>query len=416
MLISSDSALIQPPIIGSQSHLDSVLEISLYTLGFEATYRVIIPAFKDRRKRLQQLAIALLPEDTYEGLQIATDRLLDQQAFATVEALKGNGAEVPHALACPPWTVYHCMSLTPELADALYEAGFRDVDGLDSNGETPLLFDLRGSPSRGSDLLNLCIWFSKKNARITQPAPKRHDNESQMMAAHWLAYRLGNFLKDLFFLEIYMEHEHSLAHLFSIAASEHIHLYWDLVIFLSSLSTFDDCLCSCSSSSGCSPFSKFMQGFIDIIEGPPSWVRIPRHVGHRERRQRIAEWMQEEFLFQHHDHVLLVSRDFIRFETFNELGLTHTCCSYDGSWISQYFRRPCETESRDTREIEHVQLQELEHLVEEFEDEFEKLGQSLPEFLEGYWKTRMAEVLDKSKPVTEEQVRRVEELGVVLRK
>ncbi|KKA18219.1 hypothetical protein T310_7829 [Rasamsonia emersonii CBS 393.64] len=66
----------------------------------------------------------------------------------------------------------------------------------------------------------------------------------------------------------------------------------------------------------------------------------------------------------------------------------------------------------EIRDEERELLAQLEELVAEFEEKYDELGQPLIAFLEGYWMTRMEEVL--SQEPEEDEIRRVRELGVVL--
>jgi hypothetical protein len=73
---------------------------------------------------------------------------------------------------------------------------------------------------------------------------------------------------------------------------------------------------------------------------------------------------------------------------------------------------------KDVREI-HEDWEELlskhENLVSEFCHKFQELGGTLMSFLKGYWQTRMEEVLKEEKPLDEEGIRRLREIGVVLK-
>lgn len=131
------------------------------------------------------------------------------------------------------------------------------------------------------------------------------------------------------------------------------------------------------------------------------------------QRQMMVEWVQESTELP--GSILeSITRQFIRHETFSKLELTHICCARERV-DPRYPPGPPPAEFvADIRHIEHAQLELLEVLVEEFEAEFERLGQPLAEFMEGYWNTRMEEVLEVSESDVEEQVRRIEEIGVVL--
>jgi hypothetical protein len=78
-----------------------------------------------------------------------------------------------------------------------------------------------------------------------------------------------------------------------------------------------------------------------------------------------------------------------------------------------YPERSTEDEIEQFREEDRSQIDELEHLVPEFVEKYSELNQPLLEFFEGYWATRMEQVLGAT---DEEEVRRIEELGVVLEK
>ena len=138
LLLEADSAFFSTGIFNYSSGGD-VLERAIECYA-DTLLPLLIPALVNRRNRLQQLAFEHLPERLYNSLGICPDRILDKQACQTYMALTDNGILVPASLTCPDriQTVYH-NSLTPRSAEMLYEAGFLDIDELDSKCVTPLM-------------------------------------------------------------------------------------------------------------------------------------------------------------------------------------------------------------------------------------------------------------------------------------
>jgi hypothetical protein len=66
----------------------------------------------------------------------------------------------------------------------------------------------------------------------------------------------------------------------------------------------------------------------------------------------------------------------------------------------------------EIREEDRFRLQLLEELVTEFVTKYAELGVGLMEFLEGYCTERVKKEL--SQPVDEEEIRRIEAIGVIL--
>ncbi|CAI7614178.1 unnamed protein product [Penicillium glandicola] len=106
----------------------------------------------------------------------------------------------------------------------------------------------------------------------------------------------------------------------------------------------------------------------------------------------------------------------VRFLTFDTLGLKHTCCIENHGYLKGY----CKLESREEEEIEEIldeeklRLIELEELLDELKIKFDDFGQPVMEFLDGYWHTRMIEVLSKRDPYDEEHVIESRRIGVML--
>ncbi|KAL9120103.1 MAG: hypothetical protein Q9187_003337 [Circinaria calcarea] len=100
--------------------------------------------------------------------------------------------------------------------------------------------------------------------------------------------------------------------------------------------------------------------------------------------------------------------DLVRLLTFEELELTHTCCRVSNNSIQEPLDK---TDIHEIHDEETVLLTKLEDLVLEFQEKKTELNVSIIEFLEGYWETRMKEVLKEPGYLNEEELQRI---GVVV--
>jgi hypothetical protein len=188
LLLQADSALISTGVHGCPDRGD-VLKHALAS-DADTLIPYLIPALVDRRNRLQQLAFERLPKDIYDHLHLRRDRILDRQAYRT---LVENDEMVPDSLRCSNGvkTVYHSQSLTPEISDLLFEAGFRDTDGLDSKRITPLMGCGTYNLMREESTLYNLPWLLSKDAEIYRNLPSLKAEESEGKIIHQLAYHLG---------------------------------------------------------------------------------------------------------------------------------------------------------------------------------------------------------------------------------
>jgi len=106
-----------------------------------------------------------------------------------------------------------------------------------------------------------------------------------------------------------------------------------------------------------------------------------------------------------------VFAEMIRFMTFDRLGIKHTCCQTDWGFI---IRLQDEEEMKEIREEESFRLQLLEDLVDEFKTRYSESREPLMDFFKGYWEERMKQVQSELEPVNEEEIRKIEAIGVVL--
>ncbi|KAK3989402.1 hypothetical protein QBC44DRAFT_85771 [Cladorrhinum sp. PSN332] len=173
----------------------------------------------------------------------------------------------------------------------------------------------------------------------------------------------------------------------------------------------DACCCGCSND-GCTPAGAFLKGiFEDTFE----------LIFKGEFYTSTLLYLVEE-LFQlglQRDIMMRVAMVSLRMMTFEALELTHTCCSL--RWSRQYeypgriIALKQQEEVRRIREEESADLHLLESLVEEFTAKFASLALPLGDFLRGYWRQRMEEILYGEDLIPKEELQGQRELGVHLK-
>lgn len=137
----------------------TILLIRLLTTGDATLADILVKALVHRRQTLQKLADVYLKHSAKHDDNDTPIKILDEQAHGRVVALEELGVEILPACAVPEKqrTIWHDPLAQIDLpaAQKLYDAGFRDIEGLDYNGETPLLsFTSRHGcgPARNLDL------------------------------------------------------------------------------------------------------------------------------------------------------------------------------------------------------------------------------------------------------------------------
>ena len=106
--------------------------------------QLLVIFIANRRERLCDLAFEKVPSSVLAGLfPRKTDEpyIIDEKASRLAQELTSRGIAVPPALnpGKKGETGYHAISGRPELAEILWNAGFRDVNGRHSCNMTPLM-------------------------------------------------------------------------------------------------------------------------------------------------------------------------------------------------------------------------------------------------------------------------------------
>lgn len=405
LMLEADSALYRVSGVSSQYVDFGVFERAIETRCTDEIINHLEIAFEDRRARLYTLATSNLSRQELEELEITDDRLLDEKAYKVYVALREREIPVSPALYTPPWgqeTVFHDEHLSPARGESLYRRGFLDVDGISYSGLTPLMH--MGSWFRIAlkSALQRVSWLISKGA---DPG-RRFDqsiwssNDPSITAAHYICSWIGK--------AVYSNWETVHAEINRTWLFGYLEELEDesqsVLGQLVCTQLYDDCRCACSSH-GCSPALMMLKGTTseNIYYGHPTSFR---------RRIWVIDWLNN-VLSHHHEAWKRVSRDFIRYETFEKLALTHTCCKRRVQVYSLLYDMD-KTEREEIRDEERLMISKLDALVSEFEEKYVELGVSLPDFLDGHWKTRMEEVEREEEPLDDGEIAKIRDLGVVI--
>ena len=130
-------------------------------------FNLLMTALVDRRYRLTNVAMKVLPSRICCALGCNKGHILDSYTEAVIRALDEAHMNIPTALVSQPeglGTVYHLEGLTVEVANRLYSAGFRQVNEYDAHGLTPLM--RCGLDSNRSTYSTLMHWLISKRANL----------------------------------------------------------------------------------------------------------------------------------------------------------------------------------------------------------------------------------------------------------
>ena len=351
----------------------------------EMVVNLLVDMVIDRRQRLYDLAKSALPVSEL-GRLCHDSYLIDESASRLYLALLRQGTAVP--LAFDPGkdrgTLFHQIGNSSRVAERLWKAGFRNIDGRDSWGLTPLMclsdfFQLKPSYFQLDFELDYVAWLLGKGADFyaKQDLTAYYEHpEAESFSVPWQPFiaTAWHYVADHVGLFLALIHAHDpevcLEKILSGASKKMLQR-----IFIDNDS--DACMCACSIS-GCNAFTKNTKSYISFIQG------------RKEHSQDLVD------LWANLCNPLKIS-EFLRIMTFEGLRLTHTCCyktlhceSPNGQWII-----------KDAAEIDEIHdeeaedLQKLEELLEEFEAKRKELDIPFEDFIDEYWRPRMDEVLEE---------------------
>ena len=281
-LLEADCALFTPPGTGS------LLKNALKLTGFERRHILdaLIAALADRHGRLIERARSLLPSIIFSAFNIIDGRKKEQQVPCIREALLTRGFTVPEALELDGKSVYSVATMdgraqmTNEVANALWSAGFDNINEPNKYGLTPLLQNWFCAN------FSMITWFVHKDVSIFS----RH-RDASLNGLHLYAARIqhpgANFSGDP---EAVSTHEDYIAQIQKEVGIPH-----------------DECSCLCSPN-GCSPIKFLCQDYYQ----------------NRARRNLFRTWLRKTKpeLRLLEQYVLEFTRQLL----FDYLGCMHTCC------------------------------------------------------------------------------------------
>lgn len=397
-------------------------QLDLGVSGAEQNLEAVLEVIANRRRKLQTLVSDTLPEAITNFLHLSEDKVIDEYTAPALDLLRRHKIWVPTSLVTSSrrQTMYHHSEVTPSVAEQLWKAGFRDINGLDADGLPPLGMYYKCTTAR---YLELIAWFRSKGADIHirrtlrlwetghQGLPGLYDRNSTTL--HWISWTIGvrnhagfDFVgsewrqaKPLQIGSIFGDLNMTLRTVFR-------GLLEDLVE--------DKCYCACSFS-GCQAFTMLLKGLDKSLD---KW-RGARQA-RAERRDAIRAWMHRcsEILLEILDSegptlkTDLLFASLVRFLTFHELQITHTCCSLN-IYVTSTVIGPEPAEVLEIHDEERLLIERLEELLVEFDLKYRELKVSKVQFLSGYWTNRMDEVLQEPAEIDEEKLL---ELGVIVHK
>jgi hypothetical protein len=343
------------------------------------TMSLIVDAFVEERRELQSLAENHLTSEEVASLHLKSHNLLDFQAHRAYELLQASG------LTLPDWgnenkgyLAYVSIRDNCAMADFLWHGGYRDVDEMDSEGCTSLMF---------SQTLGFTDWLISHGADIHRRVcgiPALHLMADNVHLNIWPVCSSGKGILPTFQL------------LLQDKAQDH-------------------CDCPCSSA-GCLAITRFLHNALtrDYRTGPRDIFDMIRLLS------ELISLLEE-------DPSPHAAFEIIRFFNFEALQLPHTCrhpvqclSTEDGDCDYSPHLEPCyHWEPRDWEEIDEMQdeWRELisvhEELVARFQIMYETSDLPLCEFLGTIWQGEMLKRSQNDDPPSQEEISRVRELGVI---
>ena len=389
---------------------------------------LIINLLLSRRRELQWLVHRETSADYGLEKMPRTDRVLDEDVSLAYLLLTTHSKSIPASLQPPKSlkTVYHCSYLSIRIVSRLWHMGFRDIDSLDGGGETPLMILYSDDRDDLETYLELVCWFISKGANIHKKCGwvslfeckgeelywsdiERLGTESSMATVHFLARDVIRTIFNGFFMRMWsMDRSSPLQLLSKELLSLHNRSKEALAGILTD-SLQDDCWCGCSRGS-CRAFLHSLKTIMNDAGSLDNLLASDRQTW-QAWCFKLAELLIE-FLVNHFGHAHQIweslSADIVRFLTFETLELRHICCRMIGTTVAQ--PKDCE----DTRKIhdeDRLSLMLLEVLLLEFEGKYSEQPVPLIQFLNGYWKLRMKNVVQELDTMNEEHLL---ETGIVL--
>lgn len=347
--------------------------------GSLRTKMLLLEHLKVRCLELQRVVLS----EISLSIDVAAAQLLDARIPEFVELLDEYGITLPSALEREfrAWTPVYCRIRDTTMADYAYELGFRDINGYDQLGWSPI-----GSYYWNSQYI---AWLLSKGARIDMPLFATPRASSKITAAHAI---LGDISPHW--------PETAPPSSYSTWTSGLIQI---LLALGAPLQISDGSVCKCTLS-GCYPLTYLLRPILESQNRVSNFQRLPEILAASSIDFINTPWIQLHC---------------IRALTFNELQMTHTCCRQDkSSRRLDHIRGLRENEKEEEWEEEEEDndvVATFDFLMGRLEMAYREHTGTFEEFLNGAYQSIMSAVLDKqnSRVLTLEERRAAEEIGVV---
>ncbi|KAE8329615.1 FAD binding domain-containing protein [Aspergillus sergii] len=327
---------------------------------------LLIAEITKRRAELRDLAESVLTTNDLARFQLTKGQLPDRIAASMCNILVERGIAVPKRLTVEE--DYSILGETPHLSmmKALYQAGFQD--------------------------------------KISLAPPEPVYPVTDLQRAMWLMDMDLNLKVSKDGFPTVLELCSSITYSF-LTLNKEQRQFW--LGCLASKET-DSCSCSCSPGKGCGPITCVLHS----LSGRGNYFMHLMIPDNRGDRHTCYDLVLLELFLKAQGDCFESARAVLRYLTFQELGLSHTCRrSHFSGWSQSSLS---DGDITEIREEEKLLLEDLEILVSEFEHRYLEMNIPLLNFLRGYWSTRMKEVLFQRKDPSFEIVNEAMQIGIQL--
>jgi hypothetical protein len=366
---------------------------------------LLLEHLRDRRQRLEKVALSTLSSADLEVIGLPSRALLDVSALSLWEILHKRIPSISTAL-CPTGDprnasggLYHTVHCY-RIAEIAYDIGFVDCDAEDEERTTPLMragFDYR--PETCEEFLQYFYWLVNRGANL-----ERSPNQLMFAAAHNVAAWFGHWVaaqyKDT---GMFPELRNELGAFCSRVCNTNVHARFP---------------CACSTESGFSPLNRFL---VELLPEMGKEILFAK-----DYVPNLVLWLSDTI--RGFDKSDTMRATLFRFVIMGALGVRHICprdsTVLTMSRISQpwYYGtlgdlQERQQEWKEIQEEDTLLITEMAELLEEAEREYKRLDISLPCFLREHWAARIDELRRAySGGFSKDQVQDLKEIGVVIRR
>ncbi|KAH7246638.1 hypothetical protein BKA59DRAFT_395954 [Fusarium tricinctum] len=365
---------------------------------------IVLQHLAKRRKELEQLAVSHLPSAEIRSLGLCKGSVLDWNAVNVQTCLAAHHCNIPkHLMVVPVDGLDDYFEITKsvyvnirhrETAEFAFSLGF-DKKSAFFHVFQSIIWEVRnGICHKTPYSLSYVEWLVGDGTQLESVIPVDFMDKVVRPAtwAHYFMAMLGQHLS---------------------WAQHHPWEYTNDGAFPPSVTAVvlsgtirDGCLCHCSLH-GCSPLSKFLQGF----EWRMRYIRVNRSSWNGLQTTKLISDGLQTLISEEDLPCSWIYEAVLRFLTFSALGLRHTCCVL-GNFNCDGYLDP--EEINEIHEEDSAMLQLLERLMTEFQADCGRIV-ALGPLLRDRWLPKMTEVLEEidSQRLTKEELRKAEDYGVI---